>query len=125
MKIISLSDVAPLKGGLAKSPREPGVYRENGIAKVYITMEHFKFNPSVVKIKKGEKVKIIATNIDTGLDVSHGFALQEYGINLIAGAGETVEAEFVADKAGMFTSFCSMFCGPLHLEMTGVLIVEE
>ena len=88
-------------------------------------MEHFKFNPSVVKIKKGEKVKIIATNIDTGLDVSHGFALQEYGINLIAGAGETVEAEFVADKAGMFTSFCSMFCGPLHLEMTGVLIVEE
>ena len=125
MKIIALPVITPLKGGDAKSPREPGVYREDGITKVYITMEHFKFNPSVVKIKTGERVKLIATNLDTGLDVSHGFALQEYGINLIAGAGETVEAEFVANKTGMFTSFCNMFCGPLHLEMTGVLIVEE
>ena len=124
MKIIEYSVIKPIIAGTAQSPKKPGVYREDGIVKVYITMEHFKFTPSEIRVKKGEKVKIIATNLDTKLDVSHGFALQEYGINLIAGAGETVEAEFVADKTGMFTSFCSMFCGPLHLEMTGVLIVE-
>ena len=125
MKIISLSDITPLKEGSAKSPREPGVYREGGVAKVYVTMEHFKFNPSVIKVRKGERVKLVVTNVDTGVDVSHGFALQEYGINLSAGAGETMEAEFIADKAGIFTFFCSIFCGPLHLEMTGVFVVEE
>lgn len=125
MKIIARSTIAPHVSGSTRPPREPGVYREEGITKVYLTMQHFKFDPAVVRVKKGDRVKISATNLDDTLDVSHGFALQEYGINLVAGAGETVEAEFIADKQGMFTSFCSMFCGPLHLEMTGLLVVEE
>ncbi len=125
MKIIDRLVITPHGSDSALSPREPGVYREEGITKVYLTMQHFKFIPSVVRVKKGDRVRIIATNVDTNLDISHGFALQEYGINLVAGAGETVEAEFVADKPGMFTAFCSMFCGPLHLEMTGLLVVKD
>jgi nitrous-oxide reductase len=38
--------------------------------------------------------------------------------------GETTTVEFVADKPGSFSFYCTEFCSALHLEMQGWLIVE-
>ena len=38
--------------------------------------------------------------------------------------GETGTFEFDADRAGVYSYYCSEFCSALHLEMTGYLLVE-
>ena len=39
--------------------------------------------------------------------------------------GETTTVEFVADKPGTYSYYCTEFCSALHLEMQGWLIVEK
>lgn len=80
-----------------------------------------KFNPETITVIKGDTVKIVLNNIDAGMD--HGFAIDAYGINQVVKAGQTITVEFVADKAGIFTFYCTIPCGPGHSEMTGQLIV--
>lgn len=58
------------------------------------------------------------------LDVSHGFALEEFGVNTITPPGEPTEVRFVASQTGRFTFFCTVFCGTGHPNHTGILIVE-
>lgn len=80
-----------------------------------------KFYPQTVTVLKGDKVKIVLNNIDEDMD--HGFAIDAYGINQPVKMGQTVTIEFVADKPGVFTFYCTIPCGPGHSEMTGQLIV--
>lgn len=85
-----------------------------------ITAKKWSFNPSVIEVNKGDKVRIIATSID----VSHGFALSEYGINKRLEPNMPTTIEFTADKEGTFTFFCSVFCGEGHGGMNGKLVVR-
>jgi cytochrome c oxidase subunit 2 len=80
----------------------------------------FDFAPDVIKVKKGNKVIL---NI-TSEDVEHGFTIEEYNINKIIPAGESITIEFIADKAGSFDFYCSIYCGVGHSNMRGRLIVE-
>ena len=80
-----------------------------------------KFLPQTVTVLKGDTVKIVLNNID--MDMDHGFAIDAYGINQVVKAGQTITIEFTADKAGVFTFYCTIPCGPGHSEMTGQLIV--
>lgn len=81
----------------------------------------FAFDPAQIKVKKGDRVRITITSED----VEHGFAIREYGINKRLVPGNPVVVEFTADKAGTFTIYCSVYCGPGHGGMRGKLIVEE
>ena len=38
--------------------------------------------------------------------------------------GKTTTVEFLADKQGEFTIFCSVFCGSGHPTMKGSLVVK-
>lgn len=80
----------------------------------------FGFEPSTITVNKGDKVRIIAES----LDVPHGFAIDEYGINLYLDGLRSKTAEFVADKAGTFTFYCNVLCGTGHRKMRGKLIVK-
>lgn len=60
----------------------------------------------------------------TSTDVDHGLAISAFGVNKTVKAGTTEQIEFVADKQGTFTIFCSVFCGAEHGSMKGTLIVE-
>ncbi len=73
-----------------------------------------------MEVNKGDAVKLTITSSD----VTHGFALNEFGINEVLNAGDTVAVEFVADKTGSFGFFCSVFCGSGHSDMKGVLTVS-
>ena len=85
-----------------------------------MTSKQFSFEPGVIEVNKGDKVRLIVTSID----VPHGIAIPEYGINERLDPGKPVTIEFTADKQGTFTSFCSVFCGSGHSNMKGKLIVN-
>ncbi len=84
-----------------------------------ITAKQFQFEPSTIEVNKGDKVKLVITS----MDVPHGFAISEYGINERLDPGKPVTVEFTADKQGTFTTFCSVACGAGHGNMKGQLIV--
>ena len=88
-----------------------------------INLEAFQygFSPDKIVVKKGDIVKIYATS----RDVTHGFYIKEYGINVPIKKGEVSKIEFLADKAGEFNIICSIYCGPGHRDMRAKLIVEK
>jgi len=75
---------------------------------------------TTISVKKGAAVTLRIKN----LDVSHGFGLDEFGINKVTPAGEVTEIKFRADKEGTFTFYCTVFCGTGHPSHNGTLIVQ-
>ena len=92
---------------------------ENNTRVVRIKAFKYGFTPDPVVVKLGEKVRLEATS----RDVTHGIAISDLGVNFVVYGGKAGLAEFTADKAGTFTMRCSVFCGPGHVSMKGVLIV--
>lgn len=87
-----------------------------------ITMEagSFYYNPSEIRVKKGEKVKIQLT----AKDMMHDFNIDELNVKSAkVSEGQTTTIEFTADKVGEFEYYCSV---GQHKSMgqVGKLIVE-
>jgi cytochrome c oxidase subunit II len=82
--------------------------------------KRWEFQPSAIKVNKGDKVKI---NIES-VDVLHGFAISDFNVNSNLYPGQTTTVKFIANKTGTFSFFCSVSCGSGHFGMKGVLIVE-
>ncbi|MGD8190509.1 Sec-dependent nitrous-oxide reductase [Brevibacillus ginsengisoli] len=80
--------------------------------------------PDAVTVKEGDHVFFHMTNIDLDEDITHGFGIIEYDLNMEMQPGETKTLEFVANKAGTFPIYCTNFCSALHQEMNGYLLVE-
>ncbi len=91
---------------------------------IYSTLIRSHFNPEHIKVKKGQRVVWHLTNLERTRDATHGFTLPGYGLSASLEPGETVTLEFVADKEGVYSFYCSEFCSALHLEMMGYLLVE-
>jgi len=88
---------------------------------IQVTAKKYEFNPSVIKVKKGEHVKLVITAIDH----EHGFKLEDFKIDQHLMKGVPTTVEFTADKVGEFKFHCSHFCGPGHPKMKGKLVVED
>ena len=69
-----------------------------------MTAKQWEFSPNTITVNQGDTVIL---NIES-IDVEHGFAIDEYGINENLQPGKTVEIEFVADKKGAFEYYCSV-----------------
>ncbi|EKN68157.1 Sec-dependent nitrous-oxide reductase [Schinkia azotoformans] len=78
----------------------------------------------VIHVKEGDKVVIHLTNIDLDQDITHGFGINSYDLNMEVQPGQTNTMEFIADKAGTYPLYCTNFCSALHQEMNGYLLVE-
>jgi nitrous-oxide reductase len=76
------------------------------------------------KVKKGDEVTLILTNLDKVEDLTHGFAIPKYNINFIVNPQETKSVTFKADKPGVLV-LLHHFCHALHLEMRTRMIVER
>ena len=92
----------------------------NPVKEFTITAKSWAFDPAVITVKQGDKVKLTIKSID----VTHGFALTDFNIKVDLTPNKEETVEFIADKKGEFTFFCSVMCGEGHRDMTGKLIVE-
>lgn len=107
-----------------KDPKDGGITRNGKKVTVRLTSQAPAFSMTEVKLKKGDEVTIILTNLDKVEDLTHGFAIPKYNINFIVNPQETASVTFIADKPGVFWAYCTHFCHALHLEMRSRIIVE-
>ena len=93
--------------------------------RVYVTSNAPKFGLTEMRVKAGDEVQVIMSNLDNVQDLTHGFALCQHDISMIVNAQDTQSVTFkVSDQPGVYWYYCNWFCHALHLEMRGRLIVE-
>ena len=88
--------------------------------KICMTAKRYEYTPDVVLVKQGTHVIL---EIES-LDVTHGFKIDQYGINVTIPEKEKVTVEFYAREPGTYPLKYSHFCGVGHFGMNGKLIVE-
>ena len=110
--LVMLSNAAPGKA----MPPVPAQVHE-----ITVTARKYEFDPPVITVKKGEKVRLLIT----AADHDHGFKLEAFDIDQLIMKGSTATIEFTASKSGTFEFKCSHYCGLGHGKMKGKLVVEE
>ncbi len=94
----------------------------DGVTEFQIEGPQWHFEPRVIAVNPGDSIRIALTSPD----VTHGFAINELGINVpySPGDGGLVELVIPADTPeGTYTMYCSIFCGSGHSHMKGSIIV--
>lgn len=100
------------------------IERDGNKVTVYTTAKRSEYGFKEVRFKQGDHVTFYVTSLETSKDITHGFAIPDYGINKPINPGETIQVSFVADKPGTFWAYCTWFCSALHLEMRSRIVVE-
>ena len=82
---------------------------------IKIDAKRWEYTPSVINVKKGQRIVIAINNID-----------RVHGINIpdLAVQGDD-SIEFTTEKTGEFAFSCNNFCGDGHANMTGKIIVTD
>jgi len=91
------------------------------VHEITMTARDYEFDPGVITVKKGDKVRLVITATDR----KHGIKIEGYDIDQVLNTGDPTTIEFTADKAGTFEFKCSVYCGMGHRKMKGKLVVEE
>ena len=117
----SIMALGVLVACLAGAALAAGQATSSGYHEFTMTAKNYEFDPSVITVKKGEKVRLFITATDR----DHGIKIQGYDIDQVLKKGSTATIEFTADKAGTFEFKCSVYCGMGHRRMKGKLVVEE
>lgn len=92
--------------------------------------EHaWKYEPSEIRIKAGEVVRIDFSTTDNGLGAGHGFAIDGYDQQVfINGAmvGAPQSVTFRISEPGRYKFYCATQCSvtELHPHMNGTIVVE-
>jgi len=100
------------------------IERRGNTVEVWMMAVRSFFAPDVIRVNKGDKVIVHVTNIEQTRDELHGFAINDYNINMVIDPGETKTVTFTADKSGVYAFYCTNFCSALHQEMQGYFLVK-
>ena len=105
--LVSVSVLAD-EAGQATSQEVKGIQKpvlsgklENGIRVIEVKASKFKFDPDPIVVKLGEKVRLVVTS----MDVEHGIAIAEMGVNLPVPAQQTRSVDFTANDASEMKRF--------------------
>ena len=87
-----------------------------------VTGGSFYYTPNEIRVKQGDKVKIVFTNAG-GM---HNFTLEAFNVQTkTINTGESDTVEFTANKKGTFEFYCAVGGGYHRMKgQIGVLIVE-
>lgn len=107
-----------------KDPKECRVERKGKQVTVYLTSQAPTFGLRDFKVKVGDEVTIILTNLDKIEDLTHGLAIPQHNINFIVNPLETKSVTFKTEHPGVYWCYCTNFCHALHLEMRSRMLVE-
>ncbi|MBH9552301.1 TAT-dependent nitrous-oxide reductase [Inhella gelatinilytica] len=107
-----------------KDVKDSGVTRNGKKVTVKIASVAPAFGLTEFKVKKGDEVTLILTNLDKVQDLTHGFAIPGHNVNFIVNPQETASVTFTAGDPGVYWCYCTHFCHALHLEMRTRMIVE-
>jgi nitrous-oxide reductase len=107
------------------SEKDARIEHRPGVTEVWMNVVRSHFTPDIVTAKVGDKVIVHLTNTEQTADATHGFAVPTKNVMLSLDPGESTTVEFVVDKPGTYSFYCTAFCSALHLEMQGWLIVEK
>ena len=92
----------------------------SNVVEIDMIARQWDFNQATITVNEGDQVKLNIRSVD----VTHGFAIFEFGVSERLTPGKTTTVEFTADKKGEYTFFCTVLCGKGHNGMRGKLIVE-
>jgi heme/copper-type cytochrome/quinol oxidase subunit 2 len=85
-----------------------------------VSARRYEFTPARIEVDQDDLVKISFT----AEDIPHSFTVDAYRIAKRAGAGQTVNFEFRADKAGTFPFYCNLAIDDGCRKMRGELVVR-
>jgi heme/copper-type cytochrome/quinol oxidase subunit 2 len=94
-----LSAASARTAGQAAKDAGTGV---QGVHEIRVTLRKYDFTPGVLRVRKGELVKLVMT----ATDHDHGFKLNDFNIDQKIPKEMTVVVQFTADKAGTFQFRC-------------------
>lgn len=101
---------------------KPGVtIREDGSALVVGVAEMFLFDPDPIEVPVGRPVTFRLTSAD----VIHGFQVVGTNANTMVIPGYVSELTVTFSEPGEKLILCNEYCGLLHHEMMGRLVVKE
>jgi cytochrome c oxidase subunit II len=119
-----LTTINPDKVDQTAPFNKPGLHKVEGkdwdYDLVYVA-QTFAYNPTVVKIPLGAKVRIVATT----KDVVHGFEVAGTNINMMLEPGYVSEFTKTFNKAGEYLIVCNEYCGAGHHLMSSKIEVVK
>ena len=104
---------------------------------IQVTAKNFEFEPSVIRVKAGDKIQLKLTSVDR----THGIRINPFpeggqpntppGLSFTYGddclklqKDVTATLEFTAQAPGTYAFSCCKKCGKWHSRMKGQIIVE-
>jgi heme/copper-type cytochrome/quinol oxidase subunit 2 len=79
------------------------------------------FTPNVIKLKRGERVKLVIMS----MDVTHSMVIPDLNIDSgLINPGYRKVIEIYVNKPGTYEFYCGTLCSPQHPFMKGKLVVE-
>ena len=87
---------------------------------IYLLGRMWSWSP-VLKLKKDATYILHLSSVD----VNHGFSLFPINVNIQVVPGYDYGLRITPNEAGEFRVVCNEFCGILHHQMVGKIVVEE